>query len=66
MMSKREILATLTARAVLWLGEDATRTQADAARQFGVNESTISRALALRRDKPMCPCCGQVIAAPKH
>lgn len=32
-----------------------------AAKQIGVNESAVHRALGRRKDKDICPCCNQVI-----
>lgn len=32
-----------------------------AAKQVGVNESAVHRALGRRKDKEICPCCNQVI-----
>lgn len=32
-----------------------------AAKQIGVNESAVHRALGRRKDKEICPCCNQVI-----
>lgn len=32
-----------------------------AAKQIGVNESAVHRALGRRKDKQICPCCNQVI-----
>lgn len=32
-----------------------------AAKQVGVNQSAVHRALARREDKDVCPCCGQVV-----
>jgi transposase-like protein len=32
-----------------------------AARQIGVNESAVHRAMDRRKDKEICPCCNQVI-----
>lgn len=32
-----------------------------AAKEVGINASAVSRALARREDKTICPCCGQVV-----
>jgi len=32
-----------------------------AAKKVGINASAVSRALARREDKKICPCCGQVV-----
>lgn len=32
-----------------------------AAKQAGVNQSAVHRAIKRREDKPICPCCGQVV-----
>lgn len=32
-----------------------------AAKQVGINQSAVSRALARREDKDICPCCGQIV-----
>lgn len=32
-----------------------------AAKQIGVNESAVHRALTRRKDKDICPCCNQVV-----
>ena len=34
-----------------------------AAKQVGVNESAVHRAMGRRKDKDICPCCNQVIRA---
>jgi hypothetical protein len=36
-------------------------TLSEAARAAGVNVAAVHRAIARRRDKPICPCCNQVI-----
>jgi predicted transcriptional regulator len=32
-----------------------------AAKQLGISQTAISRALSRREDKEICPCCGQVV-----
>lgn len=32
-----------------------------AAKQVGINPSAVTRALQRREDKPLCPCCGQIV-----
>jgi hypothetical protein len=50
-----------SAQAAMWLSQDATRTQADAAKLFGVARSTIARAVSVRVEADACPCCGQTM-----
>lgn len=50
-----------SAQAAMWLAADPRRTQADAAKLFQVARSTIARAVAVRVEMAVCPCCGQTV-----
>lgn len=52
-----------SAAALDWLAANPGKTQADAAREFGVSKSTIKRAVDAREQYGSCPCCGQLLKA---
>jgi len=55
-------MASLTQKAIKFLKENQNSTQADVARKFGLERSTISKALkAAEKRKHVCPTCHQAI-----
>lgn len=50
-----------TAQAVEWLEKHPNATYREAARQFGVNVSAISRYVSRRAGREICPACNRVL-----
>jgi predicted DNA-binding protein (UPF0251 family) len=55
-----------SSEAVLWLQANPSATQAEAAERFGIDKTTLSRALTKRSKSEFCPCCGQTMKKRKE
>lgn len=55
-----------SSEAVLWLQANPNATQAEAAERFGIDKTTLSRAITKRAESAMCPCCGQTMKTRKE
>ena len=47
-----------TKDAMDWLAEDSSRTPYQAAKKFGIAQSTLTRSMRLKASRTKCPCCG--------
>ena len=52
--------------ALAWLADDPTRTAYQAAKRFGIEQSTVSRAMIRENSKVKCPTCGKYSFVPKE
>lgn len=55
------VIPSRTAAAVAWLEKNPNATYREAARQFGVNVSAISRYVSRRAGREICPACNRVL-----